>query len=113
MRELNQRFPGSVRLFAPCPSPAGRSSTGAARCAPRGLRPIPARIALARHACRLAHALIETQQPFDDGRYLESGTRASGDGWDTHAARRRNLVRRPLALGPPTAHTKACRLDGV
>jgi transposase len=35
----------------------------------RGLRPIPARIALARHACRLAYTLIKTQQPFDEQRY--------------------------------------------
>jgi transposase len=35
----------------------------------RGLRPIPARIALARHACRLAHTLLTTQQPFDEQRY--------------------------------------------
>ena len=35
----------------------------------RGLRPIPARIALARHACRLAYTLLKTQQPFDEQRY--------------------------------------------
>src|SRR3954452_16984384 len=35
----------------------------------RGLLPIPARIALARHACRLAYTLIKTQQPFDEQRY--------------------------------------------
>jgi transposase len=35
----------------------------------RGLRPIPARIALARHACRLAYTLLTTQQPFDEQRY--------------------------------------------
>src|SRR3954449_9436378 len=35
----------------------------------RGMRPIPARIALARHACRLAYTLIKTQQPFDEQRY--------------------------------------------
>ena len=35
----------------------------------RGLRPIPARIALARHACRLAYTLLRTQQPFDEQRY--------------------------------------------
>jgi transposase len=35
----------------------------------RGLRPIPARIALARHACRLAYTLLQTQQPFDEQRY--------------------------------------------
>ena len=35
----------------------------------RGLRPIPVRIALARHACRLAYTLLKTQQPFDEQRY--------------------------------------------
>jgi transposase len=35
----------------------------------RGMRPIPARVALARHACRLAYTLLKTQQPFDEQRY--------------------------------------------
>jgi transposase len=35
----------------------------------RGMRPIQARVALARHACRLAHSLLKTQQPFDEQRY--------------------------------------------
>jgi transposase len=35
----------------------------------RGMRPIQARVALARHACRLGHALLRTQQPFDEARY--------------------------------------------
>lgn len=35
----------------------------------RGMRPIQARVALARHACRLCHALLTTQQPFDEARY--------------------------------------------
>ena len=35
----------------------------------RGMRPIQARVALARHACRLCHALLTTQQPFDETRY--------------------------------------------
>ncbi len=35
----------------------------------RGMRPIQARVALARHACRLCHALLQTQQPFDEARY--------------------------------------------
>ena len=35
----------------------------------RGRRPIQARVALARHACRLCHALLRTQQPFDEARY--------------------------------------------
>ena len=35
----------------------------------RGLRPIQARVALARHACRLCWRLLQTQQPYDDRRY--------------------------------------------
>jgi transposase len=35
----------------------------------RGMRPIQARVALARHACRLCHAVLTTQQPFDEARY--------------------------------------------
>lgn len=35
----------------------------------RGIQPIQARVALARHACRLAYALLRSQQPFDEARY--------------------------------------------
>lgn len=35
----------------------------------RGMRPIQARVALARHACRLAFRMLLTQQPFDEQRY--------------------------------------------
>ena len=35
----------------------------------RGLTGIPARVALARHACRLCWRLLLTQQPYDDRRY--------------------------------------------
>ena len=35
----------------------------------RGMAPIQARVALARHACRLAYRLLRTQQPFDERRY--------------------------------------------
>jgi transposase len=35
----------------------------------RGFRPIQARVALARHACRLCWRLLHSQQPFDDRRY--------------------------------------------
>jgi transposase len=35
----------------------------------RGFRPIQARVALARHACRLAFRLMISQQPYDDRRY--------------------------------------------
>ena len=42
----------------------------------RGLRPIPVRIALARHACRLAYTLLQTQQPFDEQRYRRARHRS-------------------------------------
>jgi transposase len=43
----------------------------------RGMAPIQARVALARHACRLAYRLIRTQQPFDEQRYRRG--RLSGE----------------------------------
>ena len=64
----------------------------------RGLRPIQARVALARHACRLCYALVRTQQPFDEARIVWPGTVAGGDGHVSYAARRRNLACRPPAL---------------
>ncbi|MEA2194505.1 MAG: transposase, partial [Solirubrobacteraceae bacterium] len=45
----------------------------------RGLRPIQARVALARHACRLCWRLLHSQQPYDDRRYARA-RRAGGDG---------------------------------
>jgi hypothetical protein len=38
----------------------------------RGKQPIEARVALARHACRLVFRLLSSQQPFDENRYLRS-----------------------------------------
>jgi transposase len=35
----------------------------------RGMAPIQARVALARHACRLCYRMIKTQEPFDEQRY--------------------------------------------
>jgi transposase len=35
----------------------------------RGMAPIQARVAVARHACRLVYRLLRTQQPFDEQRY--------------------------------------------
>jgi transposase len=35
----------------------------------RGMRPIQARVALARNACRLSYRLLVTQQPFDEAAY--------------------------------------------
>ncbi|MFD3041379.1 transposase [Mycolicibacterium senegalense] len=37
----------------------------------RGVAPIQARVALARHACHLAYRLRRTQQPFDEQRYRQ------------------------------------------
>lgn len=41
----------------------------------RGLRPMQARVALARHACRLAWRILHTQQPYDDRRYAHARRR--------------------------------------
>jgi transposase len=41
----------------------------------RGMRPIQARVALARHACRLCWRLLQTQQPYDDQRYAAARRR--------------------------------------
>ena len=38
----------------------------------RGMRPIEARVALARHACRLCHRMLQTQEPFDEERYAQT-----------------------------------------
>jgi len=35
----------------------------------RGFRPIQARVALARNACRLIYRMLTTQQPFDEQAY--------------------------------------------
>ncbi len=41
----------------------------------RGMRPIQARVALARHACRLCWRLLQTQEPFDEQRYARARQR--------------------------------------
>jgi transposase len=41
----------------------------------RGFAPIQARVALARHACRLCWRLLQTQQPYDDRRYARARRR--------------------------------------
>jgi transposase len=41
----------------------------------RGFRPIQARVALARNACRLCWRLLHTQQPYDDQRYARARRR--------------------------------------
>lgn len=38
----------------------------------RGMRPIEARVALARHACRLCHRMLQGQEPFDEERYART-----------------------------------------
>jgi transposase len=41
----------------------------------RGFAPIQTRVALARHACRLCHALLRSQQPYDEQRYRQARRR--------------------------------------
>ena len=41
----------------------------------RGMSPIQARVALARHACRLAYRLLTTLEPFDEERYRQGRRR--------------------------------------
>jgi transposase len=41
----------------------------------RGFAPIQTRVALARHACRLCHALLRNQQPYDEERYRQARRR--------------------------------------
>jgi transposase len=38
----------------------------------RGMRPIEARVALARHACRLTHRMLQSQEPFEEERYART-----------------------------------------
>lgn len=52
----------------------------------RGMAPIQARVAIARHACRLCFALLSTQQPFDEERYSRARHGAGGDGVSGYAA---------------------------
>lgn len=42
----------------------------------RGMSPIQARVALARHACRLAYRMLRTQQPFNEQRYRQARHRS-------------------------------------
>jgi transposase len=41
----------------------------------RGMRPIQARVALARHACRLCWRLLQSQHPYDEQRYARARRR--------------------------------------
>jgi hypothetical protein len=36
------------------------------------MRPIEARVALARNACRLCHRMLQSQEPFDEERYART-----------------------------------------
>jgi hypothetical protein len=38
----------------------------------RGFAPMQVRVALARHACRLCHALLRNQNPYDEARYRQA-----------------------------------------
>jgi transposase len=54
-------------------SPAFRARN--AELQARGFRPIQARVALARNACRLCWRLLHSQQPYDDRRYARARRR--------------------------------------
>lgn len=54
-------------------SPAFQSRDAELRA--RGMRPIQARVALARHACRLCWRLLQTQEPYDEDRYARTRQR--------------------------------------
>ncbi|HZV73323.1 MAG TPA: transposase [Conexibacter sp.] len=54
-------------------SPAFRARDTELRA--RGFRPIQARVALARNACRLCWRLLHSQQPYDDRRYARARQR--------------------------------------
>ena len=54
-------------------SPAFRERAAEYRA--RGFAPMQARVALARHACRLCHALLRSQQPYDEERYRRARRR--------------------------------------
>lgn len=41
----------------------------------RGFAPMQTRVALARHACRLCHALLRNQEPYDEARYRQARRR--------------------------------------
>jgi transposase len=79
----------------------------------RGTRRIQARVAIARNACRPAHRLLVTQQPFDERRIFEEGSVAGGDGHVSYAARRRNLACRPPALGRFHGAHESLPIDGA
>ena len=54
-------------------SPAFRERADEYRA--RGFAPMQVRVALARHACRLSHTLLRTQEPYDEERYRQARRR--------------------------------------
>ena len=54
-------------------SPAFRERAAEYRA--RGFAPIQTRVALARHACRLCHTLLRSQEPYDEERYRQARKR--------------------------------------
>ncbi len=54
-------------------SPAFRERAAEYRA--RGFAPIQTRVALARHACRLCHTLLRSQQPYNEERYRQTRRR--------------------------------------
>ncbi|CAN5555571.1 hypothetical protein BH20ACT15_BH20ACT15_05220 [soil metagenome] len=52
----------------------------------RGMAPIQARVALARHACRLCHSMLRSGESFDEERYARARHGAGGDGVSSYAA---------------------------
>ncbi len=54
-------------------SPAFRERADELRA--RGFQPLQVRVALARHACRLCHALLRNQEPYDETRYRQARRR--------------------------------------
>jgi transposase len=54
-------------------SPAFRERAAEYRA--RGFAPMQTRVALARHACRLCHTLLRSQQPYDEERYRRARRR--------------------------------------
>jgi transposase len=79
----------------------------------RGFRPIQARVALARCACRLCFRLLQTQQPSTKSVIVGPGTVAGGDGVSGYAARRRKLACRPPALAALYGANESLPHDGA
>ncbi len=69
-----ERFPTSERLYSATGlAPASHQSATISRRG--GISRQGLRVALARHACRLCHTLLRTQQPYDEERYRQARRR--------------------------------------